>query len=558
MKAHTIDVLGRCTLPGLPNNDLDAAPKLYVDLATAGGIFITDITPTNEGGNNIVGLKTYEADTIPADFLMTNGITNVAAIRIHFLAEPKHALYKLAVIAKYADGASEVAAQSITQHANDMRMYEGYVDIVVDDQKMEETITLVSSTGTEATVHLDLLIGGPEVSAFTIGSLPDGQTELKEGDVVSVSGVVSNDATSVKVLNSGVSIDSHNLSIGEEDSGGAGSRTFSGSVTVSSLSGSLVAQAVGTNMLGTEGDAFDSNSVTLNQTHPSIGAATYSYPGTQEAIKESESVGIDVTITDADDYDYSAAAGLSIDSPSDYSVSKTVTREDETIQYSVDADLLTITATKESNGAVTVKTFSINVVNTPPSAALSFVGNPARLRSDANGETYKLQITPNQPLLNAPDALMSAANAGEFTGNWSTSGQNYRHNFKVVDTDLRGVHNWDGLIITGLSGIQASTITSGSIYEIGGFLARTLTIPALAQFASIGAFVSDFSKVRAMYVGADELVRQVDLAQVVKAFTIVDSGGALDNNGDHLFLNDANFAGTNTTGTLQVEVEELE
>ena len=557
MKAHTIDVLGKCTLPGLPNEDLEAAPKLYVDLATAGGIFITDITPTSVGGNNIVGFKQYEADTIPADFLMVDGITNVAAIRIHFLAEPKHALYKLGVIAKYNDGANEVAAQSITQHANDMRLYEGYVDIVLDDQKLEETITLVSSTGSEAAVHLDLLIGGPEVSALTIGSLPNGQTEVKQGDIVPVSGVVSNDATSVKVLNFGVSGDAHSLSLDAEDSGGAGLRTFSGSITVSNRSGLLSAQATGTNMLGTEGDAFNSNQITLNQTHPSIGNASYSYPGGQQAIKGSESVDIDITITNADVYNYDPAVGLSIDSPTAYAVTKTVTRADETISYSVNAELLTVTATKSSNGAVTVKSFDINVVNTPPSASLSFLGGHSRLRSDADGETYTLQITPNQPLLNAPDSLVGAANAGAFSGNWSQSGNNFRHNFTVTDSDTRGVHAWGSFLITGLSGIQASTITAGANYEIGGFLARTVIMPALSQFADIGTFVSDFSKVRAQYVGADELVRQVDLSQVSKGFTIVDSNGDLDNNGNFVFLNDAAFAGTNTSGTLQVEVEEL-
>lgn len=557
MKAHTLDVLGKCTLPGIPQEDLEAAPKIYVDLATAGGIFITDVTPTNSGGNNIVGQKQYRAGTVPENFLMEDGITNTAAIRIHFLAEPKHALYEIAVIAKYNDGATEVPATSITQHANDMRLYEGYVDIVVDDQKLEETITLVSSTGAEASVHLDLLIGGPEISTFTIGTLPNGQTEVKQGDIVPVSGVVSNDATSIHVLNAGVSGDQHNLTLDAEDSAGPGLRSFSGSVTVSGRTGNLAAQAVGVNMLGTEGDPFSSNTITLNQTAPTIGNISRTYPGSQLAIKGNESVDVGITITNGDVYDYQVAAGLTINDPTAYAPTKTITRSSEDIQYSVNTNLLTVTATKSSNGAVSTRSFAINVVNTAPSASLAFLGGHTRLRTDANGETYTLQITPNQPLLNAPDSLEAAANAGEFVGNWSKSGENYRHGFSVDDADLRGTHSWGNFLITGLSGIQASTITAGATYEIGGFLSRIVTMPALAQFTAIGTLVADFTKVRAAYVGADELTRQTDTAQVVKGFTIVDDQGNYDPNGGYIFLNDANFAGTNTTGTLQIEVEEL-
>jgi len=557
MKAHTLDVLGKCTLPGLPQEDLEAVPKIYVDLATAGGIFITDVTPTVSGGNNIVGQKQYRDGTVPSDFLMEDGITNTASIRIHFLAEPKHALYEIAVIAKYNGGATEVPAQHIAQHANDMRLYEGYVDIVVDDQKLEETITLVSSTGAEASVHLDLLIGGPEVSTFTIGTLPNGQTEVKQGDVVPVSGTISNDATSIHVLNAGVSGDQRNLTLDPEDSAGPGLRSFSGSVVVSGRSGTLAAQVVGVNMLGTEGDPFSSNTIVLNQTSPSIGNIARSYPNGQQAIKGSESVDVTINISDADIYDYQVATGLSIDSPTSYAATKTITRSSEDIQYSVNSNVLTVTATKQSNGAVSTRSFAINVVNTAPSASLAFLGGHTRLRTDANGETYTLQITPNQPLLRAPDSLEAAANAGEFTGNWSKSGENYRHNFTVDDADLRGVHSWGNFTITGLSGIQASTITAGSTYEIGGLKSRIIVMPALAQYAPIGSSISDFSKVRAAYVGADELTRQTDLSQVVKGFTIVNSAGEYDPNGDHIFLNDGNFAGTNTTGTLQVEVEEL-
>lgn len=557
MKATRLDVLHKATVPS-PVEDFDAAHKLYVDLNVAGGIFIVGVTPTN-GGGDITGFFNYLPGTIPEDKIVTEATSNTASIRIHFLAEPKNTVFGVGVVAEWNGGNDTQVAQSITQQADDSRLYEGYVDIVVDDQKLTETVKLISSTGTEAQVDLNLLIGGPEVQSATLGPLPGSQTTVKQGDTVAINGTVGNDATAIKVLNFGASGSENNLSIGAEDSGGAGYRTFSGNITVANRTGDLAARVVASNLLGTEGDAFDSNSITLDQTSPSIGNAAIGYPAGQQAIKGNESLTLDINISNADVFDYSVDAGLSITNETTYEVQKTVTRVDETIQYAVgNTNLLTVTATRSSNGAVSVKTFDFNVVNTAPTAALSFLGNPSRLRSSDTGEDYTLQVTPSQPLLEAPASLDADVNAGEFIGNWSQSGNNYRHGFRVTDAHDRGNHNFSNLSIKGLSGIVASTITAGQSYEIGGVASRILVVPALSQVVAIGTNVADFSKARAMYVGADELERRTDTSQYVKGFTISDDQGNYDPNGDYLFLTDAAFAGTNTTGTLQVEFEETE
>lgn len=555
MKATRLDVIHKATVPS-PVEDFDAAHKLYVDLNVAGGIFIVGVTPTN-GGGDITGFFNYLPGTIPEDKIVTEATANTASIRIHFLAEPKNTVFGVGVVAEWNDGNDTQVAQSIEQQADDSRLYEGYVDIVVDDQKLSETVKLISSTGTEAQVDLNLLIGGPEVATATLGPLPGGQTTVKQGDTVALNGTVGNDATDIKVLNFGASGNEANLVLGAEDSGGAGYRTFSGNVTIANRTGDLPARVVASNLLGTEGDAFDSNSITLDQTAPTIGNAVIGYPAGQQAIKASESLTLDISITNADGYDYSVQSGLSINNESGYDLQKTVSRIDETIQYSIgNNNLLTVTATRSSNGAVTVKNFDFNVVNTAPTASISFLGNPSRLISSDAGEDYTLQVTPSQPLLEAPTSLDADVNAGEFIGNWSQSGQNFRHGFRVTDAHDRGTHNFTNLTITGLSGIAAGTITAGASYEIGGLASRIIIMPAFAQFTAIGANVADFSKVRAMYVGADELERRTDTSQYVKGFTITDDQGNYDPNGGYIFITDANFAGTNTTGTLQIEVEE--
>ena len=558
MKATSLDVLHKCLVPAIPEEDRAAASKQYVDFNTAGGIWITNVEPTNNTGNNIVGFYEYVPGTIPEDVLVQKATTNVAAIRVHFLAQPNVSAFGVGVAAEWNDGVDTKAADNIEVAANDARLYEGYVDIALDPEKTTEVVRLVSSTGADVELNLDVLIGGPTIQTATLGALPEGQTELKAGDTISISGTVDNDATSIDVLSQGVSADRHELSLGAEDSGGAGVRSFTGTITVSGRSGTLAATVVASNMLGTEGDSFDTNLVTLSQTAPTISNASYTYPAGQQAIKDAESVDLGITITNADSYDYSVVAGLTINAPTSYSPTKTVTRVDDgTIDYSINNNnLLTVTAIRAANGAVTTKQFDINVVNVAPTAALSFIGSPARLRSSQAGEDYTLQVAPNQPLLNAPTSLDAAPSAGTFTGNWSKSGNNYRHNFVVADSDSRGTFQFSNLEITGLSGITSNTIASGENYTIGGLTARTLIMPALSQLVAIGSTVADFTKTRAQYVGADELTRQASTDELVKGFTVTDDQGNYDPNGGYLFLTDSAFAGANTSGTLEVEFEE--
>jgi hypothetical protein len=111
--------------------------------------------------------------------------------------------------------------------------------------------------------------------------------------------------------------------------------------------------------------------------------------------------------------------------------------------------------------------------------------------------------------------------------------------------------------MTGLAGIIGTVITAGSAYNVGGFPLRTITFPAFAQFAPIGTTVADFSKVAASYTGASVLTRYSDTAQHFQGFTITDGSGNFDPNGGYLFISDAAFAGSNTSGTLQLDIEEV-
>ena len=87
---------------------------------------------------------------------------------------------------------------------------------------------------------------------------------------------------------------------------------------------------------------------------------------------------------------------------------------------------------------------------------------------------------------------------------------------------------------------------------------RDLTVPALSQMVAIGTYVYDVSNVIVSYKGADVLAYQADKTDVQKGFTIVDSNGDVDPNGNFVWISDSAFAGSNTSGTLILEFEETE
>jgi hypothetical protein len=555
MKLHNPDVVGFATLAGDPVDDLHAVPKRYVDLRTAGGIFITDITPTGAG---IVGLKEYVSGTIPADYYLSDAVTNTASIRVHFIAEPDAAG---ASIDATVNG-TPVPVNNITPlDPNNPRVYQGFVDLVVDEEQTSQVIRIVSSTGSEYSINLAVLVGGPEIQSLDLGAYPAGQTEVKQGDSVTFSGVVGNDAESVRLLNFGVSGQQVTASLGAEDSGGAGFRSFNGTFTASNRSGDLNIRAIATNLLGTDGDTFTSvDSMVVSQTAPSFGTFTPTYPAGQEAIKGSESADFNLVINNADEVTYAPAAGLSIADPTVYNANKTVTRSGEDIQYSFGTNNISVTATRTANGAVRTQNFALSVANVAPTAEIIIVGSPSSLRSDADGEAYTVELRANQNLLQAPDSLDIPANAGLFAGSWTrVNDSRWRKTLTIRDTDLRGDHQFTNLTITGLAGVQGNSITSGDTYRIAGSLQRDLTVPALAQFVEIGTTVFNVNNLTVSYKGADVLDYYPDKREVQKGFTIVDSNGDfVGNGGTHVWISDSAFAGANTSGTLVLEYEEGE
>jgi hypothetical protein len=258
-------------------------------------------------------------------------------------------------------------------------------------------------------------------------------------------------------------------------------------------------------------------------------------------------------VTNADVVTYTSSADLAVSSPNVYESSKTVTRVSGS--YVVGTNNYTITATRNANAATTVRNAAVSIANTAATAAITIGGSPARLISSAAGQSYTVTLTFNQSMSSAPSL---AASSGSWSGAWSGSGTTWSRTLIINDSAPKGSQLFGALSATGLAGVTASTITSGSAYTVGGFVRKTLTFAAFSQMAAIGTSVVDITKTNAKYAGAQlNLTRRTDTADAVASYTIVNSGGTYDPTGNYLFINDVAFAGSNTTGTLQVEIEEV-
>lgn len=536
-----------------PLFDMEASTKWYVDQVVAGnivigGLFFTDIAATTTG---IVGDKTYVPGTVPANKVITAATTDTSNVTLTLLAEGGTSFYSptVTITTDPAQPGGPIVA-SLAEDPTDKRTYIATANIQVNTTL---TVTATSSTGATAQVTITRAGVGPALDFLNIGPYPGTQTEVKAGDILTVSGRAPNDATYAELIAGDANAALSVLTLGAPGSFSTGYRTLSGSFTVSNLTGVHTVTARARNAFGTYGLPFNSlNTVVLNQTYPSIGARTIAYPSGQQGIKGSESATVSASVANFNVISYSGT-NLSITDPSTYAVSKTVTRTGG--GYIFETNNYTITATRTANNAITTAQAAVTIANDAPTAAITIGGSPARLRSSPTGVDYTVTVTASQRLLSAPSL---AASSGTWLGSWSGGPIVWTRTLRITDLDPKGNHTFNSLQATGLAGVVGTVITSGANYTVGGFTVRTLTFPAFAQYVPIGTSVTDFTKTRATYTGTSpDLTRRTSTAFFFRGFTITDATGTYTPTGDHLFITDSDLAGANTSGTLQVDVEEL-
>lgn len=488
-----------------------------------GEIFITDVTPTSTG---IVASKTFaDAELIGA----TSDTTNV---RVFVGVEGGPNKYKPSVT---INGVTAVITETSTK-----RWFTGWADVVLTAGQ-SNTITAVSDAGTDDTVNVTVLGAGPAIHSITFGNYPGTQTELKSGDQISFTVTTDPEAVSVTVLSGGAGT-SAQLSV----SGG----TATGTLTIGSGSGTQTIQAQAKNSFGTPGASFTSPALTLNQTAPTIGAFTVTYPSGQQAINVGDTATVTSNVLNYDSITYASGTGhLNIPNTTTYAASKVV---DSAFVGYESSNNYTITARRSANNTTTTASTLVRIASVAPVASVSIAGNPSRLPSSPTGLDYEVRITPSQLVSAAPTLV---ASHGTWQGSWVNAGSYWKRNLRITDVTLRGAASFSALTLTGPSGIPGSSISSGSAYFIGGFSQRTVTFPAFSRVAPLNVPVVDETKTSAILSSA--LTRYSDNLVHNAGYYIANVDGTYNPNGTYIGISDTAFAGANTTGTMTMSVQEV-
>lgn len=521
-----------------------------------GGVFITDIKP--QSGAQNVGERVMSAD----GYSLKECSSTTNAVIVEITAITGNSNYRpvvrlngvvIPVVAK-TDAPLWAGSLAVTLGAADV---DGKVILQVEHEDGASCV---------ASVKFDT---APVISAaiFT-GNYPGTQTELKAGDVFAARVTSDVDVVAYEIEDFGAFV--------------AKSGTFAAG-KIQNIPGLIVADrgnvvtAVGYRIrvqkasgswsawvASTASGAVDKvNTVKLNNLFPTITMGVINYPAGQAGLRAGESATVNHTVVAADTYSYASATELTIANAAVYAPAKVVTYKAGT--YNSTVQNFTLTATRTANGAVKVGVAIVVIATVKPTVTLT--APAARLRSGGNNGTavqsHVITLTSDQalasaPTLNAPGGTWDAA---PWTSNVAKT--IWTRALKVHDDDAKGLFTFNSLNAVGLAGVAQNAVSGAGTYTLGGFVFRTLTVPAYPnREAAIGTQVTLAAKLRCTNLGKGDsgslnFTYQANMVNAVDKFTITGPTGVQNATGNLWFNLDGANATSNTGGTMKIEIEEV-
>ncbi len=520
--------------------------EFYEDLmkpdTPAGAVFITNIQPVSPSDN--VGDIVYDEDG--SSILTVNSTTN--NVRVTVRAMTGYSRFRPNVVVNGEE--VELTIQGTGP------LFTGTVILEVDENGL---IRAEHEDGAywESTLVFDT--PPAVVSGSFIDPYPAGQTELKEDDEVTIQVTTDMDVVAYEIRNEGAlkassgsmaPTSSFTVSNRRIANRGNSTNSYGFSVRVQKASGAWSPWFT------------TQETVDLNNLHPTITFGVISYPAGQTALKGNEEALVTNTVTNFDIVEYTSTQ-LSVVNPDQYENVKSVTRVSG--GYNNNTNNLQIRATRSANGAVSESGAVVRIANDAPVISVTL---PApRLRSGGNNGTsvqsHLITITSTQALTQAPS--MNAPEGTWESAAWSgnAAGTVWTRRLNVHDDDAKGVFNFNSLNVVSRSGVVQNTINSGQTYTLGGFVFRTLTVPAFPnREASIGTHVVNTSKLRCTNLGKGSsgslnFTYKSTIENEVDRYTITSPSGVANPEGDIWYNNDLANASSNSTGTMRIELEEV-
>jgi hypothetical protein len=514
-----------------------------------GAVFVTDITPESSGN---VGAKVRSSDGVVLD----SCVSDTSNVVVGVMALSGDNYYKPTITVGGATVSNLVEGV-------DTGTWYGSANITLNG---DGHITAIHNNGPTHTCHVSIQTGPNVVSAEFTGGYPGAQTELKENDTFNLRVQSDKPMTGIQVY--------------DYEAGKLQTYTFSSTqdhtivVTIANRGNTAVhrpakvkcrdsAGAWGSDYTTSSAGSVDGvNVVNCNNLYPTVTISSITYPGIQEALKDSETASIAHLVSDYDSIVYSSPNGdVSIPNVYTYETTKIVTRIAGS--YNITTTNFRIVANREANNSTTTTDRVIYIAHTSPGVTVT--ESSTRLRSGGNSGTsaqnHTITITSEQNLLSAPTLV---APEGTWTGPGFVGGPLvWTRQLQIHDNDTKGTYSWGAILTTNLAGKEVTTITGDSQYIIGGFVFRVLTISAWPnREVSIGTRVSNTSKLRCTNLskgitGSLNFTYRADTSNTLDRYTVTDPSGVANASGDLFYNCDLANASSNTTGSLRIELEEI-
>ena len=494
--------------------------------STNGGVFITDVLPSSPADN--VSNKIFSSGGALASFL-----TTTRNIEVQMLVFTGHSVLRPEL---------ELFETPITLSATDtIGVWNGTVSVEVPEGV--KSLVVMHPDGPVWKTSFEFEVK-PEISSLSFtGTYPGTQTELKENDIFGFSVESDSSFVAIEVENYGA-FKAQAVSF-------SSTKVYSGTGIVANLGTSPSAKTFKARIQAATGAWSDwaesTDTVVLNNLKPSVSLGV-TYPGGQQAIKDNEQATVSISCSNYDTF-LCSSTQLDIPNPEVFAATKAVVRK-AGVDYNVSANNFTATATRAANGATTSASTLVRIVNV--AATFNIVVSAMRLRSGGNmgtaAQSHAVTVGANQPLAAAPTFTAPSGTLGPVTG----SGSVWSAAILIHDNDVKGTFSWGSPAGVGLSGIPA---TGSGQYTVGGFVKRTMTISAWpVRVGQIGAVVADIAKLRCTNLskgpsGSNNFTYQATTDEEANRFTII--------GGDEWYNCDGLNASSNTTGTMQVELEEV-
>jgi hypothetical protein len=478
---------------------LAGSPIPSIEASGAGGsIFITNVTPSGGIGN--VGDYVYEnildgvgnTALISCSTTTQNVLVDIYALQGRTRFRPK--LYI----------AGQEIASSLVVRNSDKPVF-----LVTDfgvNLNNATSLRVDHEDGAHHTISIAQDIAPQVLGAYFYGTYPGSQTELKAGDTFNFHVDTDVPITSIEIDNFGAfnasttsvtAGTSHNLTSRVIADRGTTVQALGAKVRVQKANGSYSDWFLTTS----QGSTDAQYTVKLNNLYPSVSVSTITYPGSQQALKDSEQATVSNTVTNYDVISYTSPnSDLTITNSSSYETPKTVTRSAG--NYNISTNNFRITATRNANNAVTTNSSTVvKIAHTAPTLTVSVPA--ARLRTGGNdgtsAQSYTVTITATQQLLSAP--TLSVPAGGGTLGSFGGSTTTWTATLSNINDDLiKQTYTWGAISATNLAGQVVTTITTGPTYVIGGFLSRTVSLAAFANEVNINTSVLDYSKMTLSWV----------------------------------------------------------